>query len=381
MSYSSIHFINPWFLLLLIPALFLGLYPYLRLPKNHRRKRNKIVPTVLHLIITFLVVLIFSGLIFQSNEVNLKSDIIILADLSTSNEINNEKMNIQIKKIIDNSKPQYKIGIVTFANDNIYASKLSSNAQKVYTDYINFNQRPDASATNIESAFDYALALLSNPKNGRIILISDGLETDGNALTAAKKLAQQGVIIDAIHLSSDFYEPEVQINEISVEPNPRVNNDTSITVTLQSKKRGSGTLILSENGTEIIRKDIIFTGKIDKYLLTHKFTTPQVRTLHARIVVNEDELNQNNEIYQFVNVSQGHKVLLVDGTGNEASSVLELIDDDYEVNVVLPKDVPTNISTLVEYSEVILMNVSIKDLPSGFDTLLIIMLISMVEVF
>ncbi len=371
MSYSSIHFANPLFLLLLIPALGLGIYPFLRLPKNHRRKRNKVVPTILHLVITFIVVLILSGFVFQTNEVNLKSDIIILADLSSSNENNIEKMNIQIKKIVDSSDSKYKLGIVTFANDQVYASKLSNNASKVYKDYLELNKKPDSSSTNIEQAFEYALSLMSSPKNGRIILISDGLETDGNALTAAKKLAEQGVIIDAIYLNSDLYEPEVQINDISVEANPRVNTDTTITVTIQSKKRGSGTLVLMDNDEEIIRKDIIYTGKVDKYNLIHKFTSPQVRTLHAKLIVNEDELNQNNDYYQFINVSEGHKILIVDGSGSEASKVLPLISNDYDVTVVRPSNVPTTITSLVEYSEVILMNVSVKDLPNGFDTLLI----------
>ena len=371
MSFSSIHFNNPWFLLLLLPALILGLYPYLRLPKNHRRTRNKVVPTVLHLIILFIVVLIFSGLTFKTNEVNLKSDIIILADISSSNNKNVDKMNQQIKKILDDSDPRYNIGIVTFANDSIYASSISNNAKRVYDDYINLSIKPDVSATNIASAFDYSLSLLSNPKKGRIILLSDGLETDGNALTQAKVLAEQGVVVDAIYFNSDFNNPEVQINDISVEENPTINKDTTITVTLQSKNKGSGTLILYDNDEEIIRREIIYTGKIDKYNFTHKFTTPQVRVLHAKIEVNDDEVIQNNVVYEFVNIGLTHKILIVDGSGKEVSKIKELLDDIYEIDVVSPKNVPTNLTKLSEYSEVILMNVPFKDLPLGFDTLLI----------
>ena len=114
------------------------------------------------------------------------------------------------------------------------------------------------------------LSLLSNPKKGRIILLSDGLETDGNALTQAKVLVEQGVVVDAIYFNSDFNNPEVQIN-ISVEENPTINKIQRLQLPYRVKTR-FWNFYPYDNDEEIIRREIIYTGKIDKYNFTHKFT-------------------------------------------------------------------------------------------------------------
>ena len=58
-------FTNPWLLLLIIPALFITLFPYFRIAKKYRRNRNRVTSVVLHSIICVLAVSVLAGLAFE----------------------------------------------------------------------------------------------------------------------------------------------------------------------------------------------------------------------------------------------------------------------------------------------------------------------------
>ena len=86
MSNFHISFSHPWLLFLLLAALLITLIPHLRINKKYRRNRNRIVSLVLHLIILTLSILVLSGIKFEYTEKNEQNEILLLVDMSDSNE-------------------------------------------------------------------------------------------------------------------------------------------------------------------------------------------------------------------------------------------------------------------------------------------------------
>lgn len=373
MNYFSINFTYWWLLFLLIPLLGVGLYPYFRMPAKYRRKRNKIVPTVLHSIIIFLLVLVLSGMTFQSKEVTLRSEVIILVDRSVSSESRQKQMNDYIEDTLDKAKKQskYQVGIVVFGDDCLYVSKFNTNYDKVFNDYINSNLNIDTTATNIEAAINYTVDLFSDPKAGRIVLLSDGLQTDGSALQGARDAAQKGVKIDTLFFNTENNDPEVQVVGIETPKKLSTNKDLNILVSVQSRKKGSGTLYLYDGEIEIGKKTIAYLGKIDKYQFTYQFSEAKVAMLHAEIETDGDKIIPNNLVYTVVDIPKEQKILVIDGTGHETTKLLELLGSDFIIDVFTPQTVPTNLTVLCEYSEIIMMNVNVKNLPTSFATVLV----------
>ena len=63
-----------------------------------------------------------------------------------------------------------------------------------------------------------------------------------------------------------------------------------------------------------------------------------------------------------------NNILIVDGDGKQATNMKALLDEmDYTSTIVTPNTVPAHVADLAKYNEVILMNVNIADLPSGYD--------------
>ncbi len=366
----SIQFSNPWLLMLLIPVIIFPLIPFFRLKKQHRKTRSRITSLVLRITVLILAVLLISGMTIESRTITDRTDIIILVDVSGSTTSSIDRMNDQIKAIIDESNGDYNIGIITFANGNIYNVRMSNNINQIYDRYINTSSKPDASGTNIAVALSYARSQLSDPDKGRIILLTDGIETDDSALLTVRDIAKTGVRIDTIYFSPNSHYFEFQINSVEVPERVNVGETIELTVDVQSTVAGTGILSIYDNSNIIHQETITLGGYAESFTIDYMFNSGGLHELYFVIESEEDTVVENNSYYAFVNIDSSSNILIIDGTGNESSFLVDLLGNDNAVSVVGLDNLPNSTTALQTYDEVILMNVTNSDLPEIFVQLL-----------
>ncbi len=362
----SIQFVYPWLLLLLIPVILLPLIPFFRLKIQHRKNRYRITSLVLRIVVLILGVLILSGMKIQSENITNRNDIIILIDVSDSVSSSIDRMNAQIKSIIDDSDGDYNIGIITFANGNIYNVRMSDDVSIIYDRYINTISKPDASGTNISVALTYARSQLEDPEKGRIILLTDGLETDETALAAVRNIAKKGVRIDTIYFSPNSHYFEMQVNSVSVPDRVNVGEGVQFSINIQSTVAGSGVLSVFDNSILIYQEPIMMNGYAESFVVDHMFNSGGLHELRFEVEGEYDTVEENNSYYSFVNIDSSSNILIVDGTGDESSFLVDLLGNDNAVSVVGVDNLPTSTTALQVFDEVILMNVANSDLPDIF---------------
>jgi Ca-activated chloride channel homolog len=361
-----IQFEQPLLLLLLIPVVLLTLWPFFRLKKQHRNNRYRITSLVLRMMALIVAVLIFSGMTFRSENLTVRDDIIILVDVSDSLRASRERINNQIESIIDESDGKYNIGIITFANGNIYNVRMTDNVDTMFDRYINTNSRPDASGTNIAVALSYARSQLSNPATGRIILLTDGLETDESALTMARSIANSGVRVDTIYFSPDSHYNEVQINAVDVPSRVNLGETVQISVNVQSTVSGLGTLSMYDNSILVYQEEITMNGFEESFFIDYVFNAGGLHELYFEVEGTYDTVTENNSYYAFVDIDASANILIVDGTGSESGFLVDLLSNDNAVSVVGLTNLPTTTTALQVYDLIVLMNVANSELPSSF---------------
>ncbi len=361
-----IEFQNPWLLFLLLPVIVLPLIPFFRLKKQHRNNRYRITSLVLRITALVLAVFLISGMTFQSETLTKRSDIIILVDVSDSTSASLDRMNTQIKSIIDESGGDYEIGIITFANGNIYNVRMSDNVDIVYSRYMNTNSKPDASGTNIAVALSYARSQLSNPDRGRIILLTDGLETDESALTTVRDIAKTGVRIDTIYFSPNSHYFEAQVNQVVVPERVNVGESIELEVTIQSTVSGLATLAVYDNDLLVYQEPIQMNGYAETFTLDHMFNTGGLHELYFEIESAFDTVAENNGYYAYVSIDSSSNILVIEGREGESALLVDLLGSDSAMTVVGTDNLPTSITALQVYDEVIMMNVQNQDLTQGF---------------
>ncbi len=377
MSNFTIKFSNPWFLLLLIPALFFALLPYFRMNKRYRKTRNRITSIILHITVMVLSISVLAGATFEYDTPNKENELILLVDTSDSGTESMEDKNDFVKTIIDNTDSMFKLGIVTFGYDQVYAAELSSKTEDMYTKYLQAPM-PDNSATDVASALNYAASLFTKKESARIVLLSDALETDGNAANAVKAIAAKGIKVDTVSYPNEEVGDEVQIVSMEI-PDTKVvlGEEFMVKVNLMSSYSGTATLTPTDtsatgsaNGNPV---EVDLIRGPQSVMVPYTFAIPGLHNLSVKLESESDGSILNNTYTSYMTIQAFDKILIIESIDNESESLRTMLSEELKVNVVNVADtvnMPHTVNEIRAYDQVILCNISHDDMPAGFDDLL-----------
>ena len=378
MSNFRIEFLNsPWWLLLLIPAFAFALIPHFRIAKKYRRNRNRICSLVLHLVIMTLTITALSGIYFTYDLPNTSKEVIILVDMSFSGEDSQLEKKQFVKDVITESNSLYSVGVVTFGYDQVYAAPFSTDVEEICSNF-DSAELPNSEGTDIASALNYARSLFTNLEGGKILLISDGAQTDGNAQNALKSLVANGVQVSTTYFPNSFTADEVQINDI-VLPDYNISLDESfpVTVSVRSKSqvdRNAKISLFDGSATEdekcIQEQNVIIKEGTQTFDFSCILSQSGMHKLRCVIECDADEIEYNNEFYSYIYIEKFNKVLIIERDMGDAQNLESLLGErDFEATVINIEDtdkMPDTLDKLRDYDEVILMNIANRDMPDGF---------------
>ena len=373
MTNFRVNFTNAWWLLLLIPAFALTLISYFKLNKRYRFTRNRIVSIVMHLIIMVLSITLLAGMTAEYYIPNTETEVILLVDYSYTLDDSEDAVDGFIKTVVDNCDSMYKLGIVKFGYDQVYAVELTNNMNKVYSGYLS-SSNPDTTATDISSALTYAASLFKRPETARIVLLTDALETDGSAKDVIKSLAAKGIAVDTVYYEGDAIESEVQIIDATQSiPKIEVNTTFDINVTVQSSYTGPATITPYDNNLAGSPVTIDLVEGVQTVSIPYSFAWGGMHVMSFEIACDGDTLAQNNTYVNYIYIETFSEVLVIESIKNESESLVAALGEELNVKVVNVTDVanmPTSLNELRDFDEVVLVNIANDDLPDGFDAML-----------
>jgi len=371
MSNFSIIFNNAWFLLLLIPALVLVFWLYFRLSKRHRRTRNRVISVVLQTLVIILSISVLAGIAFSYDEPNYTNEIILLVDLSHSTEATQNQKHEFVRIALADSDERFQIGIVTFARNPVVAVEIGpvSDVEAVYTQYRNA-PLPDTSATDIARALLYSRDLLARPQTARIVLITDGIETDGDARTAILALAVDGIRVDTVFFPYELVGDNAQLIGIDIpEHLILANENVSLGARVQSSFVGAANLTLYVNGVEIESRVVELRTGIHSFNFIHEFERQGFHEIKFVLSTHRDTFANNKLYYSFIFIDVVDSILILEKHTGESDALVYLIEQ-YEITVLNINQAPSSLAALRLFDLVILVNIANADMPVGFDEIL-----------
>lgn len=370
---------SPWWLLLLVPALILTLIPYFRLAKRYRRTRNRICSIVLHILVMVLAILTLAGTQFHYEIPNDENEIIVLVDVSDTEEQSKVQRDRFVELVLEDSQyDNYKVGVVTFGFDQNYAVPLTYEVDGIYDAYL-AAEEPDTTATNLADALEYTRGLFTNPQTAKIVLVTDGKETDKNAnTTAIRAVAAQGTKLDVAYIPSAFKGVDARIVGVELPDyhvnvneectiNVLVESNISTSVDIQLKDIGEGNLVEAVQSFDVIDGPQTLAFK-------HTFTWEGLHELRFQVTAGGDVLDANNVYSTYLNLEVYNNVLILESVEGASESLVTMMNDgltlpyDFTVKHVLDEDIPQTAELLRLYDQVILNNISNADLATVSDT-------------
>ena len=375
----KIDFDQPWFLLLLglVPLIWLFSYRSLAGLGPYRR----LFALALRTGVLVLMTLALAGV--QLQQISDRVTVLYLLDQSESiPKLTREAMLQYVMRDVQQhrrtgdlqSAAEDKAGVIIFGREaTIEMPPFADDIRTVGALEGLFELRTDA--TNIESALKLAQASFPEDSAKRIVIVTDGNENVGDALTSARTLAENGVGIDVVPIRLGS-QAEVSVEKISLPPDIRRGQPIDARVVVQNytqptknnpKGEVKGKLrITRKYGQQedlLGEEDVTLEAGKNVYNFQHEIEVPAGYTYRADFVPDEsaqDTITQNNTSTAFTHVRGKGRVLLIEDWENPREFdflVSALGEMNIEVEVMPSDRLFSSLAELQAYDCIVLGNV------------------------
>lgn len=352
MNRPDIVFREPLILALLLPALLLiGVLTLIA----YRRKRHQpfrlIAVAVLRVIAVTCSVMLLSGMVVITKKT--EQAFILLVDRSDSMIPFREEVDRHVLNIIQDLPSGSEWKVLGFAGEVLQEKTIHDGNDKPGFNPIN------PGATDIASAILEADSEIAGNKIGRVILLTDGLMTDGNLAASINLLANRGIRLDAMVFNDETKEPEVQIDFLSLPADTFLGQPFQLSVTLKASQASQGTVSIYEEDQMVHEAPVRIRKGDNTYSFTVAPKGTGIRIYHAEVSSSEDRIPNNNTAWGVTNVQSGNRIMIVQGrAGNGTLLNSLLLEGGYETQLITEQDFPNTIAEMCRFNLIILLDVN-----------------------
>jgi len=211
----------------------------------------------------------------------------------------------------------------------------------------------DSTSTDLAGALRGAAAVLPTEGSRRIVVLTDAVETTGNARVAAQELADQGIAVDVIELDTGRAS-DALVTRVDAPVVVREGESVPVTVSVQATTAGPATVVVTAGGD---------TYEVDTELAVGQnevtFEIPAGETgplaIRAEVAAGFDAVVENNASEVIVEVLGPATVAIVEGKVGEGAELATALEAADMSPTVLPS-IPSA-AELLNYDAVVLVNV------------------------
>lgn len=365
---------SPWFLTFLVtlPVVLMGL----RHTLVDNARTQLLLTTLVRMSILTLLTLAVSGTLWvaQSRAVS----VLVLADLSDSVP---ETAATQVTAFLADlekrvSNPE-RAGLVTFASSASVYQPVEHHPD--FPDSL--PKVKDGTDTSIEKALALAREALPSDTVNRVVLFSDGNETEGTALDAAKRLAAHGIRLYAFPYAAERKD-EVLLEDLAVPSEVKKGQSFQISAVAHAVAASPAVFTLYRDGFKVQEKLIELKQGSNTIAFEESHPADGLTKYELRVAAERDYFSDNNVSSGIVFVAGEPKVLLLEGEEREARHLTRALEAESirvearEANgmpgtleelaafdAILFSDVP---ATAVTIRQMELLRTYVEDLGGGF---------------
>ena len=224
------------------------------------------------------------------------------------------------------------------------------------------NSQLERGATNVEQALSLAAAMLPEDNQGRIVLLSDGSQTEGSLARVLDDLKSRDIAVDVRPIDYT-YTREVWLERLELPQSVKLGETYEAAMILSSLAAGHGTLTLRENGQVIAEQPVDYQAGKSRFTVPIALRTPGYYEYTATIDVSKDDdsLRQNNTVMNYIFVDGEGKTLLVtdpQGDPRDWQKLEQAIREaERSVETIVSDDLPRDAAPLRSYDCILFVNV------------------------
>jgi Mg-chelatase subunit ChlD len=335
-------------LLLLLPGFYLVARRRRRLPRGPWP-----AALWLRLGVALLLILALSGLRLPAPAKSVATVFVLDQSESIPADIREGAKN-WVRDAIVQRGPDDRVGIVTFGSQ----ARVELPMGKA-RDHETWSEAPPGQGTNVGTALELAADLLPPPGGGtirRIVLLSDGNETRGDAQRALQRPQLRDVEVAVLSLPQRLL--DTAITGFVAPAALRDGEPAELRLATTSPLDQSATLRIWANEQLVTERSIDLPNGPSELNVPVGDLAKGFWAFRAELAVDGDSRPENNESRAYTVVRDAARVLLVENVPQSASELRAALSAArLRVDTVPPSGVPTDPAQLSVYDTVILANV------------------------
>ena len=348
-------------LLLLLPVLYYGF----RRSLVDLSRVQRIISLCVRVIIVLLLILSIADLQYLKTDDKLA--VMFLTDISDS--ISDDGLNKAtdfVNEAIETSDGKQKTGIIAYTKKADILKSPESNGETISDGELDFYEikktwlEQDEGAgdtTNIAQAIETAWSVFPANANKRIVLISDGIETQGDVVHTTLRGKEFDIQIDTVPIyPSDA--PEVMVQRIDAPAQVKQGAPFTLEVIVHTNHEDIAEIRLYKNKFEVSKKEVRLVEGENRILFTETHEDSGTLTYDATIRTTQDTRYDNNKALGIVSVSGQPKILLIDENESQTRYLMRALEDaKIRVDVRNGLGVPNELADLQNYELIIFSDV------------------------
>jgi uncharacterized membrane protein len=320
-------------------------------PAGRQRWRREAASLALRTVLLALVVLALAGLAITQPA--RKVAVVFLVDHSDSvGSQNRETQRVLIGQALRSKPPEDTWGMVVFAENAAVEQQLTARDEVRAVGSL-----VETGDTNLAAAINTAFGMFPADSTPRIVILSDGVETQGSAIQAAERARAAGIEISHIPLERPTL-PDTRVSGLGMPARVAQGQPFDVGLTVESDRPQQARLLLFLNGELLQEQSLSLEAGVNRYTFSQQINEPGFLNYTAELIVAEDAYSQNNRLSAFSQVVGQPRVLLLAESEEEVQFVRPAMEAaGYEVITLAPQRLPADTTALAGYRAVVLANV------------------------
>ena len=339
-------FTDPWYLLLL-PIVWGWVWWTGRRLLGVSRARRRLI-LALRLALVLLVVLALAGWQGVGSLRSVCTVFVLDSSASVSDE-GRAAAQQYLREAMGSAPGDARTGLVVFGAEPI-VEWLPAPRRVLEKQYA----KPNPDGTDIAAALRLASALFPDGYARRIVLLTDGNETAGDAYAAAQVAAVEGIPIDVVPLPTAKAGNDALIEALEAPSVAKVGEPYTVRIVVQSQKHAAGTIALDRDGTPLKRIPVQLSPGTNLITTTLRADTPGVQRIRAVLEVQPDSDPRNNLGLALTRVQGKPHVLIAEGRAGASDAIARALQaNSIAVTRVREGNFPSSPEKLLDYDAIV----------------------------
>lgn len=314
----------------------------------------------LRLLLLLAIVLALAGLSLQIPVDSLGVVFVVDSSASVGSEGRQKALDF-VREALEHQGPDDQVGVVVFGG-----TAMVEAAPRADLDLARLESTPSPHHSDLASGIRLASAVLPADRSRRIIVLSDGEETRGDAAAQVLLTAGEDLTI-ATHTLPSLTGPDVLVEDVLLPPRVDEGAPYDVRIVARTNTPVDATLRLYRNEQYLgERKVHLEPGSAEVLPIRQQADATGLYRYRATLAVDDadkDTIPQNNEAMASIQVTGRPRVLIVEKEPKNARFLARALrEEGLAVDVRTPVDVPPGLTGLRPWAAIILSDVPSYDL-------------------